>query len=102
MGGRLERRESAMKNEGMTNANSRNRGASRRSETVTVRGTGKTASELWLRVICCANRRWSLAESSPRNLAYSSRKRRRYRSSGRSEEHTSELQSRLHLVCRLL
>src|SRR5687768_18294253 len=26
----------------------------------------------------------------------------RRRSSGRSEEHTSELQSRLHLVCRLL
>src|SRR2546422_5255105 len=25
-----------------------------------------------------------------------------YRVSGRSEEHTSELQSRLHLVCRLL
>src|SRR2546422_6751150 len=31
------------------------------------------------------------------------RKRRRHRtSSRRSEEHTSELQSRLHLVCRLL
>src|SRR2546422_2273749 len=30
------------------------------------------------------------------------RGRRRLRSRGRSEEHTSELQSRLHLVCRLL
>src|SRR2546429_3663697 len=29
------------------------------------------------------------------------RRRHRYRA-GRSEEHTSELQSRLHLVCRLL
>src|SRR5687768_18056316 len=28
--------------------------------------------------------------------------RHRERSEGRSEEHTSELQSRLHLVCRLL
>src|SRR2546422_7192920 len=28
--------------------------------------------------------------------------RRRSRGAGRSEEHTSELQSRLHLVCRLL
>src|SRR2546422_10058794 len=28
--------------------------------------------------------------------------RRRSRPPGRSEEHTSELQSRLHLVCRLL
>src|ERR1041385_9362382 len=28
--------------------------------------------------------------------------RRRRRSTSRSEEHTSELQSRLHLVCRLL
>src|SRR2546422_4966083 len=30
------------------------------------------------------------------------RRRRRCRNSSRSEEHTSELQSRLHLVCRLL
>src|SRR2546422_7956632 len=30
------------------------------------------------------------------------RRSRWVRSSGRSEEHTSELQSRLHLVCRLL
>src|SRR5690606_3926742 len=29
-------------------------------------------------------------------------RRRRFRSSGRSEEHTSELQSRENLVCRLL
>src|ERR1041385_9415857 len=27
---------------------------------------------------------------------------KQYRGEGRSEEHTSELQSRLHLVCRLL
>src|SRR6266436_10318957 len=30
------------------------------------------------------------------------RARRRFPRRGRSEEHTSELQSRLHLVCRLL
>src|SRR5205809_3735799 len=30
------------------------------------------------------------------------RRRRERRRRGRSEEHTSELQSRLHLVCRLL
>src|SRR2546422_4762851 len=30
------------------------------------------------------------------------RRGRRHRRHGRSEEHTSELQSRLHLVCRLL
>src|SRR5690625_6648289 len=30
------------------------------------------------------------------------RRRRKVRGSGRSEEHTSELQSRGHLVCRLL
>src|SRR2546422_6133313 len=40
------------------------------------------------------------------HVAAGRRKRRRHRQSiwsgGRSEEHTSELQSRLHLVCRLL
>src|SRR2546429_3407229 len=38
----------------------------------------------------------------PSNLAPSSRKYSLPASSSRSEEHTSELQSRLHLVCRLL
>src|SRR2546422_6025823 len=41
--------------------------------------------------------------SSPRRLTPSSwRAPLRSRSATRSEEHTSELQSRLHLVCRLL
>src|SRR2546422_6078113 len=42
---------------------------------------------------CCAVRRWATPRTSatfPRNTTM------------RSEEHTSELQSRLHLVCRLL
>src|SRR2546422_3070010 len=37
---------------------------------------------------------WSLSFLAPRA--------RKERDQGRSEEHTSELQSRLHLVCRLL
>src|SRR2546422_4871578 len=39
--------------------------------------------------------------SAPRRLRDRGAPRRR-RGNGRSEEHTSELQSRLHLVCRLL
>src|SRR2546429_3314385 len=39
----------------------------------------------------------SMASSIPRRRAFQCLRR-----SGRSEEHTSELQSRLHLVCRLL
>src|SRR2546429_3163833 len=35
-------------------------------------------------------------------LSYSAANTRNTKSSERSEEHTSELQSRLHLVCRLL
>src|SRR5205809_4564742 len=48
------------------------------------------------------------ARSASRRLGRSSptsacrRRSRRSRSCRRSEEHTSELQSRLHLVCRLL
>src|ERR1041385_7172419 len=40
---------------------------------------------------------WGAAKLYERTLA-----QRQGRSAGRSEEHTSELQSRLHLVCRLL
>src|SRR2546429_2033473 len=38
----------------------------------------------------------------PRGTRRGPRDRRRRPAGGRSEEHTSELQSRLHLVCRLL
>src|SRR2546422_3890363 len=41
--------------------------------------------------------------SNRRDPSFGGRRGKRDRSrSGRSEEHTSELQSRLHLVCRLL
>src|SRR2546429_5796636 len=40
----------------------------------------------------------SVSTMKPRTLSFSSR----CAASSRSEEHTSELQSRLHLVCRLL
>src|SRR5687768_17860766 len=48
-----------------------------------------------------------LAASSQSSLPVSCRRSKAltkyaWRTSGRSEEHTSELQSRLHLVCRLL
>src|SRR5437870_10320736 len=47
--------------------------------------------------------RWSLAPRSGAELRGPSAPRRRPRpSDDRSEEHTSELQSRGHLVCRLL
>src|SRR5437660_7001273 len=48
----------------------------------------------------------SVAEADPRRHAHipgaAHRRERRNRSAPRSEEHTSELQSRGHLVCRLL
>src|SRR5689334_24157469 len=40
--------------------------------------------------------------SGPASTCCCSGARRRTRSSARSEEHTSELQSQFHLVCRLL
>src|SRR2546429_703366 len=43
--------------------------------------------------MCCS---WALEPSASRRCG------RRRSARGRSEEHTSELQSRLHLVCRLL
>src|SRR5207253_10487358 len=46
------------------------------------------------------NRR--LAEGRYRGARYRPSASRRFRAAGRSEEHTSELQSRGHLVCRLL
>src|SRR2546422_8626504 len=42
----------------------------------------------------------AVAAQQPANLTHS--RQRRSRAATRSEEHTSELQSRLHLVCRLL
>src|SRR2546429_5496314 len=51
----------------------------------------RSASMPWLTRYCLA----AVARRLPRARLYSSDPRR-------SEEHTSELQSRLHLVCRLL
>src|SRR2546422_8471233 len=48
---------------------------------------------------------WTTSASTPTPLTSprsSARLRENIRISSRSEEHTSELQSRLHLVCRLL
>src|SRR2546422_7545534 len=45
---------------------------------------------------------WSAARRRRRGARAAHSVRWRRRGSGRSEEHTSELQSRLHLVCRLL
>src|SRR2546422_8032283 len=47
---------------------------------------------------CCSTRVRSTGLRSTKNAATATTMRRRVR----SEEHTSELQSRLHLVCRLL
>src|SRR2546422_1701789 len=49
----------------------------------------------------CARRSWARTRRSS-GSSTSTTSRRRTRSPTRSEEHTSELQSRLHLVCRLL
>src|SRR2546422_5904992 len=46
--------------------------------------------------------RASAADSSRRLRTFSRHRRSNLRIGARSEEHTSELQSRLHLVCRLL
>src|SRR3989442_6289596 len=48
-----------------------------------------------------ASKRSSIRQAAWRNSARNTRGRRR-RNLSRSEEHTSELQSRPHLVCRLL
>src|SRR2546422_8206235 len=53
------------------------------------------------RRIAPASRRWR-GGSSPGDAAGCRRPCTRAGSARRSEEHTSELQSRLHLVCRLL
>src|SRR2546429_5136815 len=49
-----------------------------------------------------AVRRLSDLPGAPRGAHLGARAPSRPRGSARSEEHTSELQSRLHLVCRLL
>src|SRR5436305_14062225 len=47
--------------------------------------------------------RWALAKDyGKKDLVYSGPLYKSMRVEGRSEEHTSELQSRPHLVCRLL
>src|SRR2546422_4410008 len=51
----------------------------------------------------CPGRGWShMASRAAHGKPYSRAPKRARRLSKRSEEHTSELQSRLHLVCRLL
>src|SRR2546422_6102713 len=45
---------------------------------------------------------WATARESNRRSSQRRRRRRPQTPCRRSEEHTSELQSRLHLVCRLL
>src|SRR2546422_2269486 len=51
----------------------------------------------------CANQRRRLSRPAAKSLRdVRARAGRATTSAGRSEEHTSELQSRLHLVCRLL
>src|SRR2546422_8390062 len=57
--------------------------------------------------ICSWSKRGTTARTRPSNFARivsmcSSCICIRFRTNSRSEEHTSELQSRLHLVCRLL
>src|SRR2546422_7602172 len=59
--------------------------------------SSRTASTCRRRSACCAPR--AIASSLTPTPTASSR---RARPRSRSEEHTSELQSRLHLVCRLL
>src|SRR2546422_8252500 len=51
---------------------------------------------------CRASRKTPDRPASPRHVDKPSGSARPARSRSRSEEHTSELQSRLHLVCRLL
>src|SRR2546422_2742294 len=50
----------------------------------------------------CVRRARVVGRGRARRAAFARDRRRRGRGGGRSEEHTSELQSRLHLVCRLL
>src|SRR2546429_4852612 len=58
---------------------------------------------LFRSVSSTARQTWSPARCAPHVWRCSSeRGAKRAGRSGRSEEHTSELQSRLHLVCRLL
>src|SRR5205809_5019660 len=60
--------------------------------TTLFRSLGGTSHDLlWAR---CSARLWELRDGQP-NMPNCQRR-------ARSEEHTSELQSRLHLVCRLL
>src|SRR3712207_8193551 len=56
------------------------------------------SSEASSGTLCCDRRRDSIWRKRRTNLALA----RRRALSGRSEEHTSELQSRQYLVCRLL
>src|SRR2546422_8187519 len=74
------------------------------SEALTIPGseaTFTTCWSAWSSRIPCINR--SSAKTSPGTLIFPrGGMRKRQSSIFRSEEHTSELQSRLHLVCRLL
>src|SRR2546422_2147627 len=73
-----------------------------RSSTATHRGsTFSSATVNWMRARS-GKRRWPPPNSSSIISSPSSTKTVFSRQERRSEEHTSELQSRLHLVCRLL
>src|SRR5439155_13308481 len=62
----------------------------------TRRSSDLTASSGWLRR---CSRRWRVERRDPIAIEFTARQLRHQQ---RSEEHTSELQSRGHLVCRLL
>src|SRR2546422_4600976 len=53
-------------------------------------------------IISCARKIPGLSPPGVKTIGRRSKNRGRRERSSRSEEHTSELQSRLHLVCRLL
>src|SRR2546429_6302105 len=61
-----------------------------------------STSRLWAKLSASATSRVICSASSSGSCCSRSRRPRSDSPSTRSEEHTSELQSRLHLVCRLL
>src|SRR3989449_5086223 len=65
------------------------------------RGAGWPENRVWARSKL-PHQKWTGLVLPTKRLRNTSRTRLIWTSSCRSEEHTSELQSRLHLVCRLL
>src|SRR5205809_5690046 len=77
----------------------------RSSPAIPVTGTARGShprSEVSPRVPAEGRTAGSTARGTPRSFSISSSQSPVLRLKQRSEEHTSELQSRLHLVCRLL